>query len=302
MRTVQPSPQCEAFKEEERQKIRELEAEVQALHAENDRLREAFRIDIQNLQADIVGKNRELARVKRELTGILDPDSPEAEEVKGLLDLWWREVKDSDPRVHHGLDSTRAAKVRAAVKRRKRRRKGGGDYGGVDICRKAILGVKYDDWAMGRVAKTQGKSFNDIAEHILNTDEDIEKFARLFDQNFVTAPEVYRRLVEGGMKLPERKHPMRIALEGLRELGCDYRESSTPGQWVAQCPYHEDRPWSLYVRMAYGRCRMLCSHGCDEYVLLTGAAGFIGPSEWTQTDAPQTETGNFGDLVEDTAA
>jgi hypothetical protein len=39
-----------------------------------------------------------------------------------------------------------------------------------------------DDWAMGRVAKSGGRKFNDIAEHILNTDGDIEKFAALFDK------------------------------------------------------------------------------------------------------------------------
>jgi hypothetical protein len=49
------------------------------------------------------------------------------------------------------------------------------------MCRKAILGAKEDDWAMGRVAKSGGRKFNDIAEHILNTDGDIEKFAALFD-------------------------------------------------------------------------------------------------------------------------
>jgi hypothetical protein len=48
---------------------------------------------------------------------------------------------------------------------------------GLLMCRKAIIGITCDDWAMGRNPKSGGKSFNDIAEHILNTDHDVEKFA-----------------------------------------------------------------------------------------------------------------------------
>jgi hypothetical protein len=104
-------------------------------------------------------------------------DSPEAAEVKQLLELWWKEVMGSAKGVAHGLDSTRAPKVRAAL-RRKRISK----TEGFEMCRKAILGAKEDDWAMGRVAKSGGRKFNDIAEHILNTDGDIEKFAALYDK------------------------------------------------------------------------------------------------------------------------
>jgi hypothetical protein len=290
----------ELFKEGDHRKISELEAELDRVRDElalaqdaTERLREGARIDIQNLQTDIVAKNREVAALKRELKKAIDPESDEGREVKGLLDLWWREVMNSDPRVHHGLDSTRAPKVRAAIARRKKGKKGGGDYGGLDICRRAILGVRYDDWAMGRVAKSHGKSFCDIAEHILNTDGDIEKFAKLYDANFVPAPEVYRRMIAEGLTI-KRKPPIEIALEGLRQLGCDSRESTTPGQWVAQCPLHENTPWTLYVRTAYGRCRMLCSHGCDEYTLLM-AAGFTGPSDWQESAHPATEQARIDD-------
>src|SRR5215208_5507864 len=113
---------------------------------------------------------RRLHRLQRELAGV-DDDSPDAREVKELLDLWWRRVKGSHPNVAHGLDSTRAAKVRSCLKRRK---KIDGDQFGLLMCKKAIVGITVDDWSMGRVAKTQGKSFNDIAEHILNTDGDVE--------------------------------------------------------------------------------------------------------------------------------
>jgi hypothetical protein len=307
LRTALSHPQCETLlkdqegrkngatgDEDEAAKVRE---ELAALHETLDGVRQRTRIDIENLQADLIAKNREIDKLNRQLSEYLDPDSVEGKDVQALLDLWWREVKNSDPRVHHGLDSTRAPRVRAAVKRRAKRRKGGDDNGGVEICRKAVLGVLYDDWAMGRVAKTQGKTFNDIAEHILNTDGDIERFATLYDDCHVTAPDVYQRMIDAGIEPPERPHPMQIALEGLRRLGCDWRESSTPGQYVAECPLHDDAPRSLYVRMAFGRCRMVCSYGCSEYVLLT-AAGFTGPSDWIESPHPARETAAFSDVDE----
>jgi hypothetical protein len=93
---------------------------------------------------------REVRRLRREVTKLLaevtvSEDSPEAAEVKQLLELWWTEVMGSDSRVAHGLDSTRAPKVRAALRRRKRISK----TEGFEMCRKAILGAKEDDWAMG---------------------------------------------------------------------------------------------------------------------------------------------------------
>jgi hypothetical protein len=135
---------------------------------------------------------RKLHRLEQQMASVSE-DSPEAAEVKALLELWWREVMGSAKTVAHGLDSTRAPKVRAALRRRKRISK----TDGFEMCRKAILGAKEDDWAMGRVAKSGGRKFNDIAEHILNTDGDIEKFAALFEKRHekhekVVAAEVRR--------------------------------------------------------------------------------------------------------------
>lgn len=269
--SAQSPPQSEAFKEPEKQKI-------EALRDELERIRAAASLDIQNLTSRLVGADREITRLKNKLSGLQDEDSPEAKEVLALLKLWKREIKGDHPNVKADLKSTRAEKVRAAVKRR-----------GIEMCRKAVLGAQFSDFHMGRVAKTGGKTYNDIAEHILNTDGDIENFAGLYDEHYASAPELFRRLVAEG-NLPVQKHPMRIALEGLRDHACGFRPSSTEGQYVAQCPLHEDTPWTLYVRMAHGRCRLLCSLGCDEYTLLTGVAGFIGPSDWTLRTHPVHES------------
>jgi hypothetical protein len=179
---------------------------------------------------DYAASEREVRRLRREVTKLLNEaavpeDSPEAAEVKQLLELWWKEVMGSAKTVAHGLDSTRAPKVRAALRRRKRISK----TEGFEMCRKAILGAKEDDWAMGRVAKSGGRKFNDIAEHILNTDGDIEKFAVLFDKRH----EKHEKFVEG---------------------------------WVAQCPAHQGTHFNLSVDWNTPGDRLLLkcwSRGCE---------------------------------------
>jgi hypothetical protein len=120
---------------------------------------------------------RKLHRLEQQMASVSE-DSPEAARGQAAARALVAGGHGLAKGVAHGLDSTRAPKVRAALKRRKRISK----TEGFEMCRKAILGAKEDDWAMGRVAKSGGRKFNDIAEHILNTDGDIEKFAALFDK------------------------------------------------------------------------------------------------------------------------
>lgn len=265
---------------------------IRSLQNELDRIRKASARDIENLTADLVAKNRVIDALQVRLSEFTDPpDEAELatdEEVAGLLELWHREVKDGRANIVVDPRSKRGLVVRAALKRRKKRRKGGGDHGGLDICRRAILGVTFDDWAMGRNPRTKGRQRNDIAAHILGRDDTLEEYADLYDRLHVPAPDVYRQMLERAER-PAQLHPMRIALTGLRQLGCEWREEA-PAQYLAQCPYHGSRPWSLHVFMAHGRCRMLCAQGCDEYTLLTGV-GFIGPSDWQLNPHKQRRKG-----------
>jgi hypothetical protein len=199
---------------------------------------------------DYAASEREVRRLRREVTKLLNEaavpeDSPEAAEVKQLLELWWKEVMGSAKTVAHGLDSTRAPKVRAALRRRKRISK----TEGFEMCRKAILGAKEDDWAMGRVAKSGGRKFNDIAEHILNTDGDIEKFAALFDKRH----EKHEKFVEAEVRrlsrsreLPSWEDPVETLLAALTRDGWEWRVSGRDG-WVAQCPAHQGTHFNLSV-------------------------------------------------------
>jgi hypothetical protein len=164
--------------------------------------------------------------------------------------------------VAHGLDSTRAPKVRAALKRRKRISK----TEGFEVCRKAILGAKEDDWAMGRVAKSGGRKFNDIAEHILNTDGDIEKFAALFEKRGEkTAAWVDGEVRRLSRELPSWEDPIESMLAALTRVGCDWRASGRDG-WVAQCPAHQGTHYNLSVDWNTVGDRLLVkcwSRGCE---------------------------------------
>jgi hypothetical protein len=173
---------------------------------------------------------RALHRLQLQLSEVSE-DSPEASEVKQLLELWWREVMDSRPTVAHGLSSTRAAKVRAAIRRRKKIDKANG----FEVCRKAVLGVREDDWAMGRVSKSGGRRFNDIAEHILNTDHDIEKFADLYEKRGQKPTPITKHRVREVRQV--REDPIEVVLSALTRGGWDWRVAGLDS-WVAQCPAH----------------------------------------------------------------
>ena len=231
---------------------------------------------------------RKLHRLEREMAGV-DEDSPDAKDVMELLDLWWTKVKASHPRVAHGLNSTRAAKVRSTLKRR---RKIAVDHGqpaeeGMRMCHKAIIGITFDDWAMGRNPKSGGKSFNDIAEHILNTDGDVEKFAALFDEwcSQITMeplkPEVRTAIKQTEAKVlrlahdkrqhwdrVEREDPAEAVLAALTRGGWEWRcHPSTVDSWRAQCPHHQGEHMNLAIfwdSKNPDKLGLKChSHGCE---------------------------------------
>lgn len=224
---------------------------------------EALMIDLSASEKEVRRLRRVVANLEREQA--VTEDSPDAKDVQALLDLWWAEVKGSKADVLHGLESTRAPKVRAALKRRRRNQ---GDDEGFDMCRRAVLGVRYDDWAMGRVRKSGERSFNDIAEHILNTDGDIEKFAALYDKNVLEqqSPPVKEGPVARRLERIERGDaaPIDTILQRLQDRGLDWRATPSPDTWRAQCPAHGGDGFSLAItRNASGMILTHChSHGC----------------------------------------
>lgn len=251
------------------------EDRIRVLEAQLEELRQKAALDIANLQSDLLAKGREVGKLRAELADMLNEDSPGVADVKLLLALWHREVKAGDKRVKADLKSTRAPKVRKAIKRR-----------GLEICRRAVLGVLYDDWAMGRNPKSQGRCFNDIAEHILDTDDHIERFAGLYDR--MRALEETQSEANGGIpreqadpapiapngavrsaaspRTPRRNPvpPINRVLDHLATVGCEWRQSTSDGNsWQAQCPAHEDTLPSLSITRGHdGKVLLNCFAGC----------------------------------------
>lgn len=249
---------------------------------------------------DFQAADKERRRLARKVVALereqaVTEDSPEAKEVQALLDEWWREVKNSDPRVAHGLESTRAAKVKSALARRRKVARANKDIAdpdreGFEVCRRAILGIRYDEWAMGRIHKSQGKQFNDIAEHILNTDDDIEKWAAMYDRHNPTPEqrdelqarrdqatvERVRQIRQAKDDQADRKHRKeqdRLRVFGDRRPPIDRVLHELPGaepfgddRWVTKCPAHDgDNPRSLQITRGDGGTVLLkCwTRGCD---------------------------------------
>jgi hypothetical protein len=254
----------------------------------------------QMLMLDFQAADRERRSLARKVIALerdqaVTEDSPEAKEVRALLDLWWEKVMGSNKQVAHGLDSSRAKTVRAALRRR--RKIAAADKlenpkeVAFDICRRAVLGVVYDDWAMGRIKKSGGKSFNCIAEYILNTDGDIEKYAKMYDQHREKPVELDEhrvvKAVENGMRAAAvrqvdyargreaaREHrlsfgdglcPWDRMLEALQTVGSRVEfYPGKPDSFKAQCPAHDDRHPSLGVKRAVdGRLLLFCWAGCE---------------------------------------
>lgn len=229
---------------------------------------------------------RKAHRLERLMSEVSE-DDPAAKDVRELLDLWWLKVKHANPNVAHGLDSTRAAKVRSTLKRRQKmaRDQGLGNEYGTLMCRKAIVGITCDEWAMGRNPKSGGKAFNDIAEHILNTDHDVEKFAALFDDwcshlTFERLPKEQAQKVQqtrlrvvreenrrrDRFERAEREDPAEAILSALTCGGWEWRcHPSTIDAWRAQCPAHGGDHMNLSIFWGDGDVlRFKCfSHGCE---------------------------------------
>lgn len=247
----------------------ELDAAVEQLAIAEKRARDA---------------ERKCHRLEKQLAGVSE-DDPVATDVRELLDLWWERVKDSNPNVAHGLDSTRAAKVRSTLKRRRKmaRDQGLEDSYGLLMCRKAIIGITLDDWAMGRNPRTAGKQFNDIAEHVLNTDNDVEKWAALFDEwcshltmkplpreEAVSIQQARKRResTEQRKRFEARRDPALEVLDALHGAGCEWRirPSGPLDSWIAQCPAHNGEHLNLSINWNADESALLLkcwSHGCE---------------------------------------
>lgn len=254
------------------QQFSELDGAIEQLQIAEKRARKAER-DLHRLQKQI---------------GTIPEDAPEAKAVRELLDLWWRRVKNSHAGVNHDLDRTGTPKVRATLARRTKlaRKNGHANPEAYALleCKKAIVGITQDEWAMGRNPKSRGKSYNDIADHVLGDDAQVEKWAALFDdwcssltmeplpkdealslQRARNRREQVQQRKQQHWEQRERENPETAVLAALTRGGWDWR--CTPkGGWEAQCPAHQgtDRNLSIDWNADESALLLKCwSHGCE---------------------------------------
>jgi hypothetical protein len=139
--------------------------------------------------------------------------------------------------------------------------------------KKAIDGCVLDDWAMGRVKKTNGKTFNDLAKHICVSDEAVERFEQMTEKPAQPTP---LRVVQS--RDDPFSRPLDRALVALRrEFGWDSimaqwePEKYHAESWWAPCPLHPAIGQPMRIREQSGRhggrLEFACAQGCLPTVL-----------------------------------
>jgi hypothetical protein len=264
----------------------QLAQRCQALEAELERLRAAATADLQNLQHDIVAKNREIGRLKAELAQHAE-DTPEAADAKKLCCCCGATPSASG---HKGIDVTLDSDRGRAVVKAVRKR-------GADRVRKAILGVTFDDWAMGRTGK-QDRPYNDIAKHILKDSDRFEHFEKLFEDRHPEGANARRGQIEPaerverpagqGERRMDRHVDTRPPIDRvLWALPGDCRPTRNPDEWEAQCPAHDDQDPSLVIRRnPDGMVWIKCWAGCPKENILE-ALGLTWSDLWEYSERDQ---------------
>lgn len=205
--------------------------------------------------AEVAIRN-ELAKVREE--------EPESDDIREVLGLWRDDVKGGDKRFKTDASGPRAKRVKWALKK----------YGKERVA-SAILGCTLDDWAMGRIRKTGGRQFNDVASHILKDEETVERFEGLWlaRNDPKPAPAAPSAPTSTGppatVRLIER-------LDGVRETG--------PGRWLARCPAHDDRHASLTVAQGHKGAVATCHAGCSTHDI--AKALDVPLAEWFDPEPP----------------
>jgi hypothetical protein len=217
--------------------------EAQALRAELARIKAAAEADIHSLANDLAAKNREIGRLKRELSTLRE-EEPNAKEVKDLL-LHWKAMTGKNGRTYIGADGKRWKVTKAALKRH-----------GFEMCQKAVDGLAarpYLGPKGGRYAHLPaGGERKDDIEYALGDETRVERCCAYLNGAVITAAFPATDLVSTEDVLAK--------LEATRK--------EKPDQWIAKCPAHDDRHASLSVAHGTHRTVCHCHTGCTEDAVL----------------------------------
>lgn len=240
---------------------------------EERRRADAILDDLQNLQTDVIGKNRIIGKLKAELAQQRE-ESPEGQQLKNLLN-YAKETLGKTKRWYIGLDGDRAKLAKKVLVR----------YG-EERCKKAVRGLAAKPYAgpRGRSAEQYpgSKRWDDL-DYCWGTDKrftDCEQIAEELEHPTLEAvpdlppkkprrdgPVVKRiKSVEAG-----DAPPIDTVLHNLTMRDCDWRAGADPDRWRAQCPGHMGDGYSLAIqRNADGMVLVHCHVGCTFEEVLDG--------------------------------
>lgn len=227
---------------------------------------QALMIDVENLQADLLAKNRELARIKGELTRQRE-SSPEHKSVLLVFDHWRNKTGHKQAK----LGDKRAQVVRSRLR----------DGFTEDQLLKAVDGCARFPFVGDGGRRSEGRPderYDDL-ELICRNEVQVEAFIRLADRQDKGKQERREKarqdLIEVYGRNYDNASEPRWNSGGIETLlGALGRVNSrvvtrAGGQYMAQCPAHEDRDPSLSIKeKADGRVLIFCWAGCKSLDVL----------------------------------
>lgn len=227
------------------------------LREQNARLKaglEAATLDIQNLQADVLAKNREIKRLKTELDKMERKHVAQGE-VETVFDhflavLW--SGKGRRPK----LDGARQKLIRDRLR----------DGFTVGELRAALGGLaRFPNVGDGgRCGPERGKRYADL-KHALRDAETVERFI-----GYIETAEEPSNVVPLRQREPRVTARTGLELADHLEFACGLTvKDRGNGKWIAQCPAHEDRDPSLTIsELNDGKVVMFCWAGCETKAVL----------------------------------
>jgi hypothetical protein len=210
----------------------------------------ALMLDVQNLQTDLLAKNREITRLKTELDKVLRKHTP-TNEVEGVFEHFLSVVWSGKGR-RPKLDGARQRMIRDRLR----------DGFTVAELRQALGGLaRFPNVAdNGRCVPGKGKRYADL-KHALKDASTVERFIDYLEgpvENVVPLRRSEFREVEA--------RSGEEFCDALTDLGLKVvaRHGYGASRWMAACPAHEDRDPSLSIsELNDGKVLLRCFAGCE---------------------------------------
>jgi hypothetical protein len=239
--------------------------------------------DVQALQATVAAQAKEIAGLKRALSSA-HRNGPLMDEIREVFDYWKLTL---GKRADVVLGKSRIDAVRARLK----------EGFTVERLKRAIDGCATDDWAMGRVRKTNGKTFNDLGKHICVSDEAVERFEQMADKRPSNVVELRSRKVA---TYDPFWRPLDRAVIALRRefgrdavdvLWADLNKAGRYDEWWSVCPIQPGLGQPLRIRESGGipgaSLDLACGHGCLPTALADAIRSLEAKQDAARVEQPE---------------